>query len=98
MKTLLCLFYAGSGALRRLRLAARRFAVAVRLATVAAATLLALGACAQDPITIIKEGVTKVIKAVDLQVQRIQTATIGLQEVQKEVENTMSALRLDEIR
>ena len=64
---------------------------------VAAATIC-LGACAQDPISIIKEGITKVIKAVDLQVQRIQTATIGLQEVQKELENTMSALRLDEIR
>jgi hypothetical protein len=53
---------------------------------------------AQDPVTIIKEGVTQVIKALDLQIQRIQTQTIWLQEAQKEVENALSALRLDEIR
>ena len=60
---------------------------------------LAKGTPAQDPITvIIKEAVTKVIKAVDLKIQRIQTETIWLQEAQKEAENIMSKLRLDEIR
>ena len=53
---------------------------------------------AQDIVSIIKEAVTKVIRAVDLEIQRIQTQTIVLQEAQKEVENAMSALRLDEIR
>src|ERR1700744_2891115 len=53
---------------------------------------------AQDPVTIIKEGVTKVIKAVDLEIQRIQTQTVVLQEAQQEVQNIMSALRLEEIR
>ena len=53
---------------------------------------------AQDPITIIiKEGVTKVIKAVDLKIQRLQTKTIWLQNAQKVIENTMSKLKLDEI-
>ena len=53
---------------------------------------------AQDPITlIIKEGVTKVIKAVDLQIQRLQNETIWLQNAQKVVENTMSKLKLEEI-
>jgi flagellin-specific chaperone FliS len=53
---------------------------------------------AQDPITIIiKEGITKVIKAVDLKIQRLQTKTIWLQNAQKVIENTMSKLKLDEI-
>lgn len=46
---------------------------------------------------IIKEAVTKVIKAVDLKIQRLQTKTIWLQNAQKEIENVMSKLRLDEI-
>lgn len=53
---------------------------------------------AQDPITlIIKEGITKVIKAVDLKIQRLQNKTIWLQNAQKVVENTMSQLKLNEI-
>ena len=52
----------------------------------------------QDPVTeAIKQGVIKVIKAIDLQVQRIQTRTIWLQNAQKVVENKMSELRLNEI-
>ena len=55
-------------------------------------------ALAQDPISlIIKEGITKVIKAVDLKIQRLQTKTIWLQNAQKVIENTMSKLELDEI-
>ncbi|HSZ85501.1 MAG TPA: hypothetical protein VK787_05690 [Puia sp.] len=46
---------------------------------------------------IIKEGVTKIIKAVDLKIQRLQTQTIWLQNAEKELENTMSKLKLDEI-
>ena len=50
------------------------------------------------PITeIIKEGVIKVIKAVDLMIQRLQTKTIWLQNAQKTIENEMSKLKLDEI-
>lgn len=55
-------------------------------------------ALAQDPITlIIKEGIKKVIKAVDLQIQRQQNKVIWLQNAQKTLENTMSKLKLDEI-
>ena len=55
-------------------------------------------AYAQDPITeIIKAGVTKVIVATDLQIQRIQNETIWLQNAQKVLENKLSELRLAEI-
>ena len=53
---------------------------------------------AQIPILdIIKEGIKKVIIAVDLKVQRLQNKTIWLQNAQKTLENTMSKLHLDEI-
>ncbi|HEX8333444.1 MAG TPA: conjugal transfer protein TraI [Segetibacter sp.] len=53
---------------------------------------------AQDPITeIIKAGVKKVIKAVDLKIQRLQNKTIWLQNAQKVIENTMSEMKLNEI-
>jgi len=57
-----------------------------------------LRAHAQDPITeIIKAGVTKVIVATDLQIQRIQNETIWLQNAQKVLENKLTELRLAEI-
>ena len=46
---------------------------------------------------VIKAGVKKVVKAMDLQVQRMQNKTIWLQNAQKTLENTMSKLKLDEI-
>jgi flagellin-specific chaperone FliS len=46
---------------------------------------------------IIKAGVKKVIKAVDLQVQRQQNKVVWLQNAQKVLENTMSKLKLEEI-
>jgi len=46
---------------------------------------------------IIKAAVTKVIKAVDLKIQRMQNKTIWLQNAQKELENKMSKLKLGEI-
>ena len=46
---------------------------------------------------IIKAGIKKVIKAVDLQIQRLQNKTIWLQNAQKTLENTLSKLKLDEI-
>lgn len=53
---------------------------------------------AQDPITlIIREGVKKAIKAIDLKIQRMQNETIWLQNAQKAVENKMSQLKLNEI-
>ena len=54
---------------------------------------------AQIPIyDIIKAAVKKAIKAVDLQVQRLQNKTIWLQNTQKTLENKMSKLKLDEIK
>ena len=46
---------------------------------------------------VIKAGVKKVIRAVDLKVQRLQNETIWLQNAQKVVENTLSKLKLSEI-
>jgi hypothetical protein len=46
---------------------------------------------------VIKAGVKKVIKAVDLRVQRLQNQTIWLQNAQKVLENTLSKLKLTEI-
>jgi len=46
---------------------------------------------------IIKKAVVKVIKAIDLKIQRQQNKIIWLQNAQKVLENTMSKLKLDEI-
>lgn len=45
----------------------------------------------------IKTAAKKVIRAIDLQVQRIQNRTIDLQNVQKQIENTLSKIKLEEI-
>lgn len=47
---------------------------------------------------IIKEGIKKVIIAVDLKIQKLQNETIWLQDAQKTFENAMSKLRLNEIK
>ncbi|NRF41105.1 conjugal transfer protein TraI [Pedobacter foliorum] len=46
---------------------------------------------------VIKSGVKKVIKAIDLKVQRLQNQTIWLQNAQKTLENAMSKGKLGEI-
>ncbi|MEO6520985.1 MAG: conjugal transfer protein TraI [Mucilaginibacter sp.] len=46
---------------------------------------------------VIKAAIVKVIKAIDLQVQRMQNKTIWLQNAQKALENQLSKLKLDEI-
>jgi len=50
-----------------------------------------------DIVSVIRQAITEVIKAVDLEVQRLQTQTIWLQNAQKALENSMSKLHLDEI-
>jgi len=53
---------------------------------------------AQIPIAdVIKEGIKKVIVAVDLEIQRLQTQTINLQDAQKQVENAMQLAQLSAI-
>lgn len=72
--------------------------IVIIIVLVAAATLQPSQVKAQDPITeIIKAGIKKVIKAVDLKIQRLQNETIWLQNAQKVVENTMSEMKLNEI-
>jgi hypothetical protein len=46
---------------------------------------------------VIKAGIIKVIKAVDLRIQRIQNETIAAQNVQKGIETQMQQLKLGEI-
>lgn len=46
---------------------------------------------------VIKAGVKRAIKAVDLKVQRLQNKTIWLQNAQKSLENVLSKVKLDEI-
>lgn len=51
-----------------------------------------------DPISeVIKAALTKIIKAMDLAVQRLQNEAIKLQNIQKAIENTMAKLKLQEI-
>jgi len=53
---------------------------------------------AQFPIAeVIKAGVKKAIRALDLKVQRLQNQTIWLQNAQKTLENALSKLKLQEI-
>ena len=47
--------------------------------------------------SVIKAGVKKVIKAIDLKVQRLQNKTIWLQNAQKIVENKLAKSRLGQI-
>jgi hypothetical protein len=59
---------------------------------------LPTGATAQVAfIEVIKAGVKKVIRAVDLKVQRLQNETIWLQNAQKVIENQLSKFKLTEI-
>ena len=46
---------------------------------------------------IVKTVTKKVIKAIDLRIQKLQNKTIWLQNAQKQVENVLSKLKLDEI-
>lgn len=46
---------------------------------------------------VVKAALVKVIKAMDLAVQRLQNKTIWLQNAQKALENTLSKIKLDEI-
>lgn len=62
------------------------------------ATAMPKQTAAQLPVAeIIKAAVVKVIKAVDLKIQRLQNQTIWLQNAQKTLENELSKLKLREI-
>lgn len=54
-------------------------------------------AAALPILEIVKAVAKKVIKAIDLGIQRLQNKTIWLQNAQKQIENTLSKLKLNEI-
>lgn len=73
----------------------RVFMIALMIFTVSAPTRQAEAAIPW--IEIIKKLAIRVIKAIDLAIQRNQNKVIWLQNAQKALENTMSKLKLDEI-
>jgi hypothetical protein len=50
-----------------------------------------------DIVAIIKAGISKAIRAADLEVQRLQTQTIELQQAQEVLQNIMTKSKLDQI-
>jgi len=84
--------------MRRLMKQLKTYMVVLPLSATVLLTALPQGASAQLAIAeVIKAGVKKVIKAVDLRVQRLQNETIWLQNAQKVVENQLNKLKLGEI-
>lgn len=76
----------------------KKIAIIVFLTTLCLTATPSPEAKAAIPIAmIIKEAVKKVIKAVDLMIQRLQNKTIWLQNAQKVLENKLSELKLTEI-
>jgi len=76
----------------------KKYMIILPLSTMALFVGLPKGADAQVAVLeVIRAGVKKVIKAVDLKVQRLQNETIWLQNAQKVLENQLSKLKLAEI-
>nr|WP_197718671.1 conjugal transfer protein TraI [Pedobacter schmidteae] len=76
----------------------RTYMVVLPFSAMTLLVALPTGATAQIAfIEVIKAGVKKVIKAVDLKVQRLQNQTIWLQNAQKVIENQLSKFKLTEI-
>jgi len=76
----------------------KNYMVILPLSAMTLCVALPQGANAQVAIAeVIKAGVKRVIKAVDLRVQRLQNRTIWLQNAQKTLENQLSKLKLGEI-
>ncbi|WP_255431104.1 conjugal transfer protein TraI [Pedobacter sp. N36a] len=76
----------------------KKYMVVLPISTLMLFVALPTGASAQVAVLeVIKAGVKKVIKAVDLKIQRLQNETIWLQNAQKVLENQLSKLKLGEI-
>ncbi|RKR82403.1 hypothetical protein BDD43_2580 [Mucilaginibacter gracilis] len=76
----------------------RTYMVVLPLSATTILVALPSGANAQVIIAeVIKAAIKKVVKAIDLKVQRLQNQTIWLQNAQKTVENQLSKFKLDEI-
>jgi len=74
----------------------KTFFIAV-IGTLTLITIPAQEANAVDIAAVIRAAVIKVVKAIDLMIQRIQNETIGLQNAAKVLENKLSKLKLAEI-
>jgi methionine-rich copper-binding protein CopC len=74
----------------------RTFFIVV-IATTAIVATPTQDAHAINIVAIIKQAIIKVIKAVDLMIQRLQNETIALQNAAKVLENKLSKLKLNEI-
>ncbi|WP_256006792.1 conjugal transfer protein TraI [Pedobacter deserti] len=84
--------------IKKLKEVLKTYMVVLSLSGTTILVALPTGANAQLAIAeVIKAGVKKVIRAVDLKVQRLQNQTIWLQNAQKVVENQLSKLKLGEI-
>jgi hypothetical protein len=76
----------------------RTYMVVLPLSAMTILVALPTGANAQVAIAeVIKAAIKKVIKAIDLKIQRLQNNTIWLQNAQKTIENQLSKLKLNEI-
>ncbi|WP_188411899.1 conjugal transfer protein TraI [Pedobacter mendelii] len=76
----------------------KKYMVILPMSAMTLFVALPTGANAQIAVLeVIKAGIKKVIKAVDLKVQRLQNETIWLQNAQKVLENQLSKLKLTEI-
>ena len=76
----------------------KKYMVILPLSAVTVFVSLPKGADAQVVISqVLQETVGRVIRAIDLQVQRLQNQTIWLQNAQKALENQLSKLKLTEI-
>jgi len=76
----------------------KKFMVILPISAMTLFVSIPTGASAQLAVLeVIKAGVKKVIKAMDLKVQRLQNETIWLQNAQKVLENQLSKLKLGEI-
>lgn len=76
----------------------KKYMVVLPVSAITLFVALPKGASAQIAVLeVVKAGVKKVIKAVDLKVQRLQNETIWLQNAQKVLENQLSKLKLTEI-
>src|ERR1700750_1453145 len=76
----------------------KKYMVILPISAVTVFVSLPKGADAQIVISqVLQETVGRVIRAIDLQVQRMQNKTIWLQNAQKALENQLSKLKLTEI-
>lgn len=88
----------GGITLNKIRKTMKKYMVVLPVSAMTLMVALPTGANAQVAVLeVIKAGVKKVIKAVDLRVQRLQNETIWLQNAQKVLENQLSKLKLTEI-